>query len=104
MREIKAEARDAGAAFRLVGFYPSVDGGEASLEVNLDAGGAGTKSGTLWARDFSVLGDQVVNDVLTDPSSEAVLGQQQGSSKPSARASTSSNCARPSPSAAASST
>ena len=36
----------------------------------------GTKSGTLWARDFSVLGDQVVNDVLTDPSSEAVLGGQ----------------------------
>ena len=37
------------------------------LEVNLDAGGPGTKSGTLWARDFTVLGDQVVNDVLTDP-------------------------------------
>ena len=36
----------------------------------------GTKSGTLWARDFTVLGDQVVNDVLTDPSSEAVLGGQ----------------------------
>ncbi len=75
-REIKAEARDAGAAFRLIGFYPSVEGGEASLEVNLDAGAAGTKSGTLWARDFTVLGDSVVNDVLTDPSSEAVLGQQ----------------------------
>ncbi len=75
-REIKAEARDAGAAFRLIGFYPSVEGGEASLEVNLDAGGPGTKSGTLWARDFTVLGDQVVNDVLTDPSSQAVLGQQ----------------------------
>ncbi len=74
-REIKAEARDAGAAFRLVGFYPSVEGGEASLEVNLDAGAAGTKSGTLWARDFTVLGDQVVNDVLSDPSSEAVFGQ-----------------------------
>ncbi len=29
-REIKAEARDAGAAFRLIGFYPNVDGGEAS--------------------------------------------------------------------------
>ena len=75
-REIKAESRDAGAAFRLIGFYPSVDGGEAQLEVNLDAGGPGTKSGTLWARDFTVLGDQVVSDVLTDPSSEAVLGGQ----------------------------
>ncbi len=75
-RLIKAEARNAGDAFRLVGFYPSVDGGEASLEVNLDAGGPGTKSGTLWARDFVVLGDSVVNDVLTDPNSEAVLGEQ----------------------------
>jgi hypothetical protein len=75
-RAIKAEARDAGAAFRLIGFYPNVDGGEASLEVNLDSGGPGTKSGTLWARDFTVLGDQVVNDVLTDPNSQAVLGTE----------------------------
>ena len=75
-RLINAEARDAGDAFRLVGFYPSVDGGEASLEVNLDAGGPGTKSGTLWARNFVVLGDSVVNDVLTDPNSTAVFGQQ----------------------------
>ena len=75
-RLIKAEARDAGAAFRLVGFYPSVEGGEASLQVNLDAGATGSKSGTLWARNFTVLGDSVVNDVLTDPNSAAVLGQQ----------------------------
>lgn len=51
-----------------------MDGGEASLEVNLDAGGAGTKSGTLWARNFAVLGDSVVSDVLTDPQSSAALG------------------------------
>jgi hypothetical protein len=75
-RLITAEARDAGDAFRLVGFYPSVEGGEASLQVNLDAGGPGMKSGTLWARDFMVLGDSVVNDVLTDPNSTAVFGQQ----------------------------
>lgn len=75
-RLIKAESRDAGGAFRLVGFYPSVEGGEASLEVNLDAGGPGTKSGTLWVRDFTVLGDSVVADVLTDPNSAAVLGER----------------------------
>ncbi|MFO7477183.1 MAG: AsmA-like C-terminal domain-containing protein [Methyloceanibacter sp.] len=75
-RLIKAEARDAGSAFRLVGFYPSVEGGEASLEVNLDAGSAGAMSGTLWAREFVVLGDSVVNDVLTDPQSAAVLGDR----------------------------
>jgi hypothetical protein len=73
-RVIKAESRDAGAAFRLVGFYPRVDGGESSLEVNLDAGEAGTKSGTLWARDFVLLGDSVVSDVLSDPHSEAAFG------------------------------
>ncbi|MGZ8415505.1 MAG: YhdP family protein [Methyloceanibacter sp.] len=73
-RIINAEARDAGDAFRVIGFYPSVKGGEASLEVNLDAGGADNKSGTLWARQFTVLGDSVVNDVLTDPDSAAVLG------------------------------
>lgn len=75
-RLIHAEARDAGAAFRLVGFYPSVEGGEASLQVNLDAGAPGSKSGTLWAREFVVLGDSVVNDVLTDPHSAAVLGDR----------------------------
>ncbi|MGD9502029.1 MAG: AsmA-like C-terminal domain-containing protein [Methyloceanibacter sp.] len=73
-RMVEAEARNAGDAFRLVGFYPSVEGGEASLQVNLDAGGPGTKSGTLWARDFVVLGDSVVSEVLTDPNSAAVLG------------------------------
>ena len=75
-RVISAEARDAGDAFRVIGFYPSVKGGEASLEVNLDAGGIDNKSGTLWARQFNVLGDSVVNDVLTDPDSTAVLGNQ----------------------------
>ena len=76
-RMVEAEARNAGDAFRLVGFYPSVDGGEASLQVNLDAGGPGTKSGTLWARDFVVLGDSVMSDVLADPNSAAVLGPGQ---------------------------
>jgi hypothetical protein len=76
MRLITAEARDAGAAFRLVGFYPSVEGGEASLQVNLDAGAQGSKTGTLWAREFAVLGDSVVNDVLNDPNSAAVLGDR----------------------------
>jgi hypothetical protein len=75
-RFIRAEASDAGAAFKLVGFYRSIEGGDASLQVNLDAAGApGAKSGILWARDFNVVGDPVVADVLTDPSSTAVLGQ-----------------------------
>ena len=75
-RIIRAESRDAGAAFRLIGFYPKVEGGEASLEVNLDASDAGKKTGTLWARKFSVLGDSVVSDVLSDPQSQAALGNE----------------------------
>jgi hypothetical protein len=76
VRLIKAESRDAGAAFRLIGFYPSVSRGEASLQVNLDAGEPGSKSGTLWVRDFDLLGDAVVRDVLSDPNTTAALGQQ----------------------------
>jgi hypothetical protein len=85
VRLLKAEARDAGAAFRLIGFYKNVEGGEAQLQVNLDAGGPGSKSGTLWARNFAVVGDPVVNDVLTDPSSTAMLGErkQQHTVRPS---------------------
>jgi hypothetical protein len=74
-RVIKAECRDAGAAFRLVGFYPSIAGGEASLQVNLDAGDVGSKSGTLWVRNFELLGDAVVSDVLADPNTTAALGR-----------------------------
>jgi hypothetical protein len=73
-RIIRAESQDAGAAFRLIGFYPKVEGGEASLEVNLDAAEPGTMTGTLWARNFSVLGDQVVSDVLSDPQAAAAFG------------------------------
>jgi hypothetical protein len=73
-RVIRAESQDAGAAFRLIGFYPKVEGGQASLEVNLDAGAPGTMNGTMWARSFAVLGDQVVSDVLSDPQSAAALG------------------------------
>ena len=75
-RLIKAESRDSGAAFRLIGFYPSVSGGEASLQVNLDAGEPGSKSGTLWVRNFDLLGDSVVRDVLADAGTTAALGQQ----------------------------
>lgn len=75
-RQIKAETLDAGSAFRLVGFYPSVESGEATLQVNLDAGTAGAMNGTLWVSDFIVVGDAVVDDVLTDPHSTAVLGER----------------------------
>lgn len=79
-RVLTANADDAGTAFRLIGFYRSLQGGTASLRVNMDAG-AVTKTGTLRVRDFAVVGDAVVADVLSDPSSTAVLGQHQQDAK-----------------------
>jgi hypothetical protein len=55
---------DAGQLFKLVGFYPNAVGGAVNLEVNLDGQGAAERTGTLWVRDFVVLGDPVVTEVL----------------------------------------
>jgi hypothetical protein len=63
-RQILAEAADAGNAFRLVGFYPLARGGKLSLKVNLDGAGAVQKTGTIFASDFIVTNDQVVEEVL----------------------------------------
>lgn len=70
-RIIRAEAGNAGYVFKMIGFYPNIDGGEAALEINLDAGRKGTaaaQQGTLWARNFVLLGDEIVKDVLSDNS------------------------------------
>ncbi len=64
-RLLLAESKDAGSAFRLIGFYPRVIGGEASLKVNLDGHDIAEKTGTLWARKFNILGDKVVTEVLS---------------------------------------
>jgi hypothetical protein len=63
-RWLRAEAMDAGQLFKLVGFYPNAAGGAVNLEVNLDGQGAAERTGTLWVRDFVVLGDPVVTEVL----------------------------------------
>jgi len=77
-RVLLAESDDAGSAFRLIGFYPNIEGGQTSLKVTLVAQGLASKTGTLWARDFTVLGDRVVAEVVSnagdDPSS--AVGQQ----------------------------
>ena len=64
-RIILAETSNAGAAFRLIGLYPSAEGGQASVRVFLDGEGDVQRTGTLWARDFYVLGDPVVQEVLS---------------------------------------
>jgi hypothetical protein len=65
-RVVLAESDDAGSAFRLVGFYPRMEGGQTSLKVTLDAQGLASKTGTLWARDFTVLGDRVISEVISN--------------------------------------
>jgi AsmA-like C-terminal region len=69
-RTLLAEATDGGAAFRLVGFYPSARGGEVSLKVNLDGSGPAEKYGVLYARNFIIVGDQIVGEVLSGPKGE----------------------------------
>jgi len=63
-RLLQAEADDAGQAFRLIGLYQTLEGGNTSLQVNMDGEGAAEKTGTLWARHFSLFGDPVVKEVL----------------------------------------
>ena len=63
-RVLRADAMDAGLLFKVVGFYPNAFGGQMNLEVNLDGQGPADRTGTLWARDFYVLGDPIVSEVL----------------------------------------
>jgi hypothetical protein len=65
-RVVLAESEDAGAAFRLIGFYPRMEGGQTSLKVTLGDQGLGHKAGTLWAKDFVILGDRVISEVISN--------------------------------------
>jgi hypothetical protein len=64
-RKLSAESTDAGQAFKLIGFYPNMQGGRVKLEVNLEAQGAAEKSGILWVDDFRVLGDPIISEVYS---------------------------------------
>ena len=74
-RMLLAETQDAGLAFRLVGFYPNVRGGHANLEVNLDGVGAAEKAGTLWVKDFIILGEAVVTEVTQADEGRPAIGK-----------------------------
>jgi hypothetical protein len=63
-RRLRAESTDAGQLFKTVGFYPNAVGGVMNLEVNLDGQGAAERTGTLWARDFIVLGDPIITSMV----------------------------------------
>jgi hypothetical protein len=77
VRQILAEATDAGSALRLVGFYPSARGGEVSLKVDLDGRGDAEKAGVLYARNFVIANDQVVEEVLSGPKAKRPPSAQQ---------------------------
>ncbi len=77
-RSLVAEATDAGAAFRLVGFYPAVRGGQMSLRVNLDGSGPAEKTGTLYAQNFLISGDQVVGQVVSRAEQEGARRNRAG--------------------------
>ena len=70
-RRLVARSEDAGQLFRLVGFYPNMQGGRMRLDVNLDGSGAAEKTGVLDVRQFDLLGDPVVYEVLQGPSGRA---------------------------------
>ncbi len=82
-RVVLAESDDAGSAFRLIGFYPRMEGGQTSLKVTLDTRGLASKTGTLWARDFTVLGDRVISEVLSnaDDDPKLTFGKPEGSDR-----------------------
>ena len=66
-RRLVAVTDDAGQAFRLVDFYPSIVGGRMRLDVNLDGRGPAEKTGVLRVERFRILGDPVVSEVLQVP-------------------------------------
>jgi hypothetical protein len=75
-RRLQAEAMDAGQLFKMVGFYPNAVGGAMTLEVNLDGQGAAERTGTLWPRNFRVLGDPIVIEVLQSAESGQPAGER----------------------------
>jgi hypothetical protein len=78
-RRLLAESLDAGRTFKLVGFYSNAVGGAMNLEVNLDGEGAAERVGTLWVKDFHVLGDPIASQVFKnadDPASSQSGGRR----------------------------
>jgi AsmA-like C-terminal region len=63
-RKLVVLTEDAGQAFRMVGFYPNMQGGELRLDVDLDGKGAAEKTGMLEVRRFAILGDPILSEVL----------------------------------------
>lgn len=64
-RTVLVTTDDAGQAFRMIGFYPNMRSGRLRLTVNLDGRGPAEKTGRMEIADFALLGDTVVDEVLS---------------------------------------
>jgi len=62
-----ATSTNAGDAFRLAGFYPSLQGGALRLQIALDGRNAQEQHGVIEVKNFQVLGDPVLQDVIQSP-------------------------------------
>jgi hypothetical protein len=60
-RVLKVESTDAGATFRMIGLYPNIQGGQLSLQVDMDPKGTTEKTGTLWVKNFFVINSQKID-------------------------------------------
>jgi hypothetical protein len=65
-RLMRAESTDAGRAFRMIGFYQNMQSGNAKLEVQLGNRGLTEKTGVVVVRQFAVLGDAVITEMLQE--------------------------------------
>jgi hypothetical protein len=74
-RQLLADSTDAGQAFKLIDFYPNIQGGRVRLEVNLDGKGPAEKTGVLYVEDFRILGDPVVSEVFSNADDERAAGK-----------------------------
>lgn len=80
-RKLLADSTDAGQAFKLIDFYPNIQGGRVRLEVNLDGQGAAEKTGVLWVENFRILGDPVVSEVFNSADGQPGPGSKKQNTK-----------------------
>ncbi|MEM7775970.1 MAG: AsmA-like C-terminal region-containing protein [Pseudomonadota bacterium] len=63
-RRLIATSTDAGNVFRMVNFYNRARGGDMRLVVEMDGSGDAQRTGVLRVRNFQVLGDPVISEVI----------------------------------------
>ncbi len=63
-RLVHARTADAGQALKLIGLYSNMVGGQGDLRVNLDGRGPAERAGELQVKNFRVLGDPIVSELL----------------------------------------